>query len=883
MADKLNTTGTVDANMETSAPVKAMGARAEADLIVRRLLGIDVSTVDLRNDARRVEFSKNVATHVFNEIRRTRVAITQDELENDLDKNLQQALKLYDVDNKRNLTENENAHIIATALYEAMPKDVSRELLNQRYAFTSEKNPIGSVEAVVGFGPAVAGSPLAGNMNVKIDMTNAFWSAQRFDDAAELANALDKKKIGDIGMAIPGVSRATELSAAQAKSIAESAVAGWQITNLRGRYAEGRDAVTLPTGERLSWFVDLNQMVTSGTYTPSPPAVGPTRRFADMNLNELATCLRDPVCWTAVVRAPTGVPNTWSVRPRDLYPSGGGDWAQYVAGTIFERLQRRGTEKLGIANLHQFQQYQHRQGQLHQVYSRAQQSENVLGAAATAAILSRTPALAEKFPTLDKGRTEKLKNDIEKIKYAQKMIDDLKSVQANLTSIGKSFAASIADLAGLNTTGPTSSTSQDRDRWKNQVDQLNKDIAEYNKVARALQNIFNALNAAGLDGTKMGTYMTTTVVGGASVTTVNPAAIDNAFNPGSVSGDIERNVDIVGELKKKEDELKKTEGGEFSADALQQKIFAEYLKAQNPGLNDGDPDIEKGAKYLFARTLADGVVQQDIQSIATDLFGEEKEEGWVEGESLRQKKHDIDVINGVAKGVGVLSYEPDSWYHNLGPTMRRYSANDRYNNVRSPEWSRASYKQLCTAYFALKQVYDDPSHRLHLGRWKFVKDQMQMITKLLSTRYIQALVDDFGGNIDEEDRKKLKQGKAVTTATIEGMLSGGPPDKYKGKIDKVLRDVEGKIYWKGNLLKNTWEKTGAKVPWVKTGKAITSPVWWPAGKAIGLGGKATGWIVNNPGKAALLGAGAVLAGPIAAAIAYGIANKFEGGSASTPH
>lgn len=855
MATTPNSPGMVDQGLDTPDDVKAMGSHAEADAIIRNLLGLDLSVFNIRDKSDRDRMAAEITRSTFNIVRQTRVSITEAHLEDILKKNLDDAMKLCD-DRSKVLNRDDISRIAAGAIYETFPKDLSRELLRQRFAFTAEKQPIGKLKAKIDLG---------GNRDVVIDMTNAFWVSQPYRSADELRDALDGKVIGKIGMEITGLQPSHTLTAAEAQKIAESVTTAndaWTVTELKGEFRTLREDCVLPNGMTIQWGVDIDALL---------KAKAGARDVADLNRDELVAHFDAmPVPeWNALIGnqfPPPPLLAPFVVDPIEQYPRTlAKSWAATVAEKVFERLQRPATEKLGRhADLHQLQQYQRRQYQMNQIYTRAQTSENAMGAMATASILSQDPSLAERFPTLDKTKTDMLKNDIEKIKYAQKMIDELKSVQANLTSIGKSFAASIADLSGLNTTGPASSSSQDRDKWKNQVDQLNKDIAEYNKVARSLQNVFNALNAAGLDGTKMGTYMTTAIVGGASVTTVNPASIDYTFNPGSVAGDIERNVDIAGELKKKEEDLKKTEGGEFSADALQQKVFAEYLKAQNPGLSEDD--AERGAKYVFARTLADGVMRQDIASVTEDLFGEAKDV------SVEQEEHDIDVINGVAKAVGITAHERNNWF--------------MYFNPQSPEWSRASYKQLCTAYFALKQVYDDPSHRLHLGRWKFVKEQMQTIAKLLSTRYVQALVDDYSGNIDPEERKKLKQGKAATAATVEQILSGAPPEKYKGKIEKVLKDVEGKMFWKGTALKSVWEKTKAGT--VRTGKVLkygSWPVWYPAGKAIGLGGKGVGLVAKHPWMTAGFVAGSILAGPVAAALALAVANKVggNGGGGSQGH
>ncbi len=844
--------GIVDTDIDTPDSIKAVGSQTESDLLIQRLLGIDLSAVNLRDEKERKGLSGDIAHNIFNRIKVTRVAMNQANFYQELHKNLERAIKVHDSakDKKLPMEQLEKARLVSHAVYETMPEDISRELLAERWGFVGEKNAINRITARVDFG--AKGGKIIGQKDVSIDMTNVFWTVGRFKDVYELSNELENKTIEDIGMTVSlgGVpmSPTTKLGKMEAQNIAKSFLSGgeWNVAEFKGAYREVGEKAP---GMTAHWNVNINTLLQSRT-TGTPP-----REVRDMNGSELQAyfsgmSLTD---WEALI----GIPGT---SPTSAYPSSKDTWATVVARRVFEKLGRPETQKLGKGNLVSLQQYQFVQAQRHQVLTRAQQSQNVQGAALTASILAQDAGLAEKFPTADKKKAEKLKKDIEALNYLQKVLADFKNLQVNLTTVRGSFETVWRREESLRTTGPSGTTTKDLAKWEQDLEKCRKELEEYNRIAIGLQGLFNALNSAGLAHGTILTYVD-------SSTGPKKIAIDVNFNPATIASTIESEIHLDDEKKKKEDEIKKSEAGEFSGDDLQMKIFEEHLKKNNPGLSEAD--AKRGAKYLFGKSIADHEVQRVVSDTMDEIFGGAREE------RFGKEKFNVYIVDSIAKEANIPTSNNDLSDVAFGKQYKK----DLLLGVVPPDWSRASYKQLCTVYFAYKKLWEDPNHRLSLYHTPYVEKEMKKIGKLLSTRYMQALIDDFGDRVPDDEKKKIKDTKIVTAETAAMMLSGDVPEKYRSKVDKILSGVEKRMYRKRDLF---WNVSGK----MKTGAMAVGSVVKKGTSAVLTKGPIAMMWRNKWTTAFVIGGLALGAGPILVALSAAAGRKVaakEGGHSAGGH
>mgnify|MGYP000753316663 CR=1 FL=1 len=882
-----DSSGGVPDTVDTPKHVQAASAQAEADVLLRYLLGVDIN-----QDASAI--ATQVAQRVCSTVGAVRGAMTEVSLQKLLDGRLNTALAMISADPV------DRPRVIAEAVYQAVPMAMLREFIERKnIPFASEAGTeVSRLEKSVDFGTDAA-PKLRGWHLVRIDLDNEFWKKNSFPSANKLIAEIQKKPFKDFGIQIVDASGAAvaesyTLDFGEAQKIA-GAANKWDVVRQDTQFGAVKE--NLPVGtDTVPVNIDVDLLVTMRTTADAPSALR-NRSIGSLTREELAKVLAHPKGGATSRHTVVATYEYWQatvpelaqkkVKPTDNVPGVGKEitWAQTIADRIFAQAVRAHGSKLSGQDL-ELQQIQKEVHDKNEIYHRLKQdSQNEIGAALAATLIARDSSLAADFIEEDKDKVEKKLDANEQELRLLEFLDTIASekipteedswavVKGKMRDITLGISKISAGLHAEDTVtiGSASSNPEPffikakakkadvdavRKRMNDrlaELSKLNNQYAAVDSKVKLIKKMFDETNKARIAAGEKDLKAPGTLIS----INANPAEeMKRGVEIGILTGDWKRQMGLKtkpeyeAEVEKNRKKLKdisdKKLTGVIGNDA-QQHVFAKYFEKR--GLKP--KEAEQGSRYLQARTMVDGAMSEGLSDAFEDMF-----EDAIEGER-GQLKEAKKIIGGIAKAAGIAAYAKTTTI-----TKRRYFVGPKEEKdvvEGRPNWQSASYKQLATAYFALKKLYEGAGPtRMNLPKLRYVTDQMQEISRILTMRFAQAVVEDASEKASDDEKEKLKKNDiGATRRAVRRYLEGDPPERFKGRVDKVIAKAENDRFWfKDGQIKGY-------------GKGIGDGV-------VYRGGSILNYIKKNPAKVGFLIGGTLLAGPVLGYLAFSVLGEGDG-------
>lgn len=561
----------------------------------------------------------------------------------------------------------------------------------------------------------------------------------------------------------------------------------------------------------------------------------------------------------------------------------------------------------GVVNLHELQtELRARYSQ----FRRLQEgTDNVHGAALAAAILvqHRDAAIQN---ALGGGRSEQqINNEIATSQNRQSLTRSIEQLEQhplrnvtrswadNRDALGPQSAVATAAIqlgtagvtitvAGENYT-VTGNTNRDVSQalaWLTAVQgRVRAEIAEFDRCYRQLAEIARVVTALGGNIAPLTRYL-----GAAPGFAPNYAHFTETENFNTAlallkaDAQMRLSEDHQGQLTKLATELKDTRDGKMTGltgAAGQHAVISKYFEQVH---RLPPTDAATASQYVRGRSKLDSELVSISNEISDGLFGDDRSFGERVIDSTKNvltnftwgtDGHAANIVRDVARGAGINA-----------PLA-----------LGNPRWRSADYRQLITAYFSLKKLYNGEAPKgLALPKSQYVQQQMREISVLLTQKHAIRMLQEFGPvhNISDERMQELlkEPSKAELARVVEDFLTGELPANYKGRLDDAVNYADRHVEWKRRTLK--WAAGGtlgagksvvvggarkgfAAGKWgvVKT-VGVTKKVAYDAPVAIGKG------VWKNKGKIALIGAASILGGPVLGGFAWYASKQFSGSNAA---
>ena len=933
---------TVDTTLDVPKAVESQGTKAEAQVLLKYLLGIDVPD-DL--EAEKATITQQVVDRICSVVMTTRGTVAEDNLKTELDEKLDAALAAT---SKSALAgETERIRLLADVVYKSVPRDVMAAFVGKKMvplgSMESGKSSLITRHAVVFPAPPVS---TLGTKDVTIDLDHPFWRGKKLTDADALVKIFTAKgaRVKDFGVRVIGEPDNLVLKKEEAEAIAGTAAtpAQWDVVQMGNNFGdvERTDMGGTPPAP-FTWKIDVDYIVMHQTDGNAPPALQ-NRLLGSMTCTQLADVLNFPAGgFSNWKKFAPDVAAKWPT-PTVTSAPGGLAWSVYVAQQIFLHAGRNFADKLGGTQM-QLHEIQGEVSDQHAIYQKlANGTQNYMGAALAAGMIMRDSSLRAVATGSDAELTKAI-NKLDAMKTLHKSLDELgkcdkpslkkesgpmwklnelrtektdletdKAIVGTATVPGTTWKSDFASTSAANSdlnypdpmktsydSGPDPKKDRNEDKKKinDNLKKVEAEIGKYEKYFTLLRKIRKSAAVAEYKGsysTALETYLDL----GVATAGEKEAAMTTDFKPDEVADAIRDDLkkdaanplpelsNIEADLVTKNDEKKKVKDGAKTGDELQREVFAQHLKNTNRGLDDDNAKI--GAGYLAGKTFLDQETDKGMDENIAEMFGDVEKEGFF-------GDHSYGIVSEIAQQCGIeWEYDNAWWQRQLGVG---YNA-DAQDYERSFEWDRASYKQLCTAYFAMKQLLEGKGPVHLTSRMKntaFMSKQMSAIAKILGTRYVAVLEKELGANLSNEEREKLKNKKGNYLSLVAKALSGDVPPQYAGKIEKMLNKVDSKYQWKrrwaGSAAKNLLWNWSTKpffthVPYAGY-KATTWAARTGAGAVSGAVSGTASTIWQNKGTIAMWSAAFVLtggAGPLLYEFGKKIAEGGGGGhGGGAPH
>lgn len=458
-----------------------------------------------------------------------------------------------------------------------------------------------------------------------------------------------------------------------------------------------------------------------------------------------------------------------------------------------------------------------------------QGTDNTFGAALAASILSIDDTLKANIKA--KKTEPELKKDLQTLKLKTTLAERLSKLETPTLNVAQSWkdaykvrtasgpalstikaGENIKISLGGETFGPINTATREQvnnaTSWvMERVKKADEDIAEYRKIASILGGI--AELAANIKGSKTSfeimRYFHWTATPPFYVTKVKEAEFGKDINVGALLDeirhdeelDLKKAADSEEEIKKIKDQLKEVKTGKSigpTGNEAQHLVVTEYLKKHQ---NMNDLDAKAGANYLLGRGMLDVDVSHAAEEVAAEMYGDHVD-NWNENanfwENLQNVSTDPErrsqtIVGHVAEACHIHVHRETKGRTRLLPRKSVHVY-----------WSGTSYPNLCTAYFALKKLYEGqgPSG-IRLQKTEFVQKQMKEISKILLSKHLPALLKDFGpslGLTDEKQKEMMKApNKEELIIQLEALLNGDAPAKYTARVDRAIEEANKRVDW----------------------------------------------------------------------------------------
>ncbi len=438
-------------------------------------------------------------------------------------------------------------------------------------------------------------------------------------------------------------------------------------------------------------------------------------------------------------------------------------------------------------------------------------------------------------------------------------------------------------MDALNGATPPSSLATPDDRKAMQaavnglLTDLKSDLDAYAKIVRHLENLLSiAQSVYQLPfPASLTKYFHNTPL------TINPTAIPTNISVSQIEAEITaelaatpptpkvgayiKEADITAKLDEARKQLASVkESKDISGAQVQMEVFRAHIKKKQPSLSDAD--VDQVANYILNRTKVDGLLRHAVDHGLNTYLNEEGRTASDErvnnlyGNEDRNENtnRSWNTIMEIARSLGVHMRTVQV------PATRLYAAHER----QEPNWQSASYQQVTTAYFSLKELMDGkgPSDLSLARRPQAAVDTMRTLGRILSTKYSGQLEQKLIESLPEDQKKKVTKSRAHLAHAVEHMLTGDTPAWVRSGVDRAHARANENVAWTSRSLYSLGSGT------LGLGKDVGM---WMLGKG-GEGGMLAASAVQHHWKdAATITAFSLLGGPVLGVAAWAAMKQFS--------
>lgn len=389
------------------------------------------------------------------------------------------------------------------------------------------------------------------------------------------------------------------------------------------------------------------------------------------------------------------------------------------------------------------------------------------------------------------------------------------------------------------------------------IEEAHAKLAELRVMERSLQGVINEFNARhtkinalidllqGLNIQNIGAAfpMLTSVCTGTPLR-VNPTVFPANFNFTALATEIERNMPkglkSVEEYSKEvvESGAKRTGGMD-----LCRAVMRAHVKNARPGLSNADTDSV--VEYIVNRTKVDNILRSSVQQGVNEYFDVDGDRTLKERlqNSWNANGRHAETVEQIGRGlrIGVIGHQPN--------------------------WQAASYEQLVGAYFAIKELVEGkgPEYLHMTSRPPAVLEQLQTISRILTSKYSGAIEKKLAASLPDADKKDVTRSRARLGQAMQDFLKGDAPEWAKADVKKAHDRANAYVDWKRRgtyaLGKSFVSGVGGVGSWMKNFAVGNSP---------------TGDVVKQYGsEAAKIAAWSLLGGPVLGVAAWYLSKQFS--------
>ena len=402
---------TADLDIDETKDIAEARGKAESEVIVKYLLGLDVSGNLDKPDRERV--TRQIATRM----KMIRSSIDDVALGKILDPKIDSALKTIAPEAPtKPATAEQKQEAIVQALYASVGKDVMHSLLAEqirKYGGVDTKNTLRQNVTFAG-ADTTKGDLAAGNYGINFHLTSRFWSENSFKDADELAKGMEGKSLNQLGLIITAaggtpVRSDTKLSKNDAELISKLKL---HVALYATNHGEIQDPTVTP-----KWSVNVDRITRMKTSDKAPAAMQ-NINFAAMNKHQLQTVLEYSdggafPYWEICVNGAN------SITPTTAYPGGTDSWAKVITDRIFAKAGNPPHLSKTAVDLYKIQAENTEQKKIADTLQKGTQNDN--GAAFAAILIAQHPELADAMMA---PGNEKMKGEKKKMEEDKKDLED---------------------------------------------------------------------------------------------------------------------------------------------------------------------------------------------------------------------------------------------------------------------------------------------------------------------------------------------------------------------------------------------------------------------------------------------------------------------------
>lgn len=819
-----------DIGVDIPSSTRAKTTQVENEIFVEQLLGIRIP--DAPNSLRLAE---QITNRIAQNVDQTRTRIERARMQAELNQRISDGLRRVRAPRtNESVAQTDPVHLQRVRVVaEAVRETVSKEILDEflRYGMPIALDVKAGVPRhhlrlpAIGIdGPSSGGVfPLRRPRDILIDTRHAFWAEQGpFADQAALATALKGLKLISAGMQIipSDLGPSYELTQDDANRIA--GYAGLNVISVARRYFPLEDTVTVD-GNPVAVRMNIDALV--ATEIP-----GPERYLGNFTRPQIYAYLSNQANWNQWVPALRGRnPLTTNV----TYAGATNPAIDYLLNRIVAITGFGGGGTLARQNmqLHEIQRETREQHQYHRKLREG--SDNHYSAAVAAAILMKykDKAIHEAMGAgSDRVDIENKYNSANFDYRLQEMLEKLEAATSSfaptvnfqhlnnkLTAIATAWgtpgiwapggtinitvAGSPPEIYAIPPAGTPSdqarAVQQAREWLRNRQTEYENQIKQYRDIQALIRPIVQELH-------RRATLVPPVSMAGIDVYdyynrvtwTPDPIHYTTGVNLKQLSDQVRTNLRLKPKDKVKEDAEKhrkqlddldagKTVG--VSGDKAQHDVIAKYMELYH---NCSPEEAKDATNYIRARGLLDTDMREAAEDIVADLYGDRRREDFMERTSQTWGNRLENLKN--------LSLQPEERSRRIISNVAR--ACNITGIGRNPDWRRASYENVCTAYFGMKKLANGEGPAgIRLQRTEVFQQQMREITRVMLQRHTAALTRDFSValNLSDEKQKELlkEPNKQEHIRLFRQMLEGEAPEKYKAKIDASLEKASRKTEW----------------------------------------------------------------------------------------